>query len=134
MARSRHGAARPAAKPSPACAACHKPITHEEDLVVVSELRHFPLAAYHNEHYAGQLKRSLLTYGGTRPLNGRVGTLAAAATAIFALAFAVVVGWFYTLTGLSTALWPVGVLVLWAALAVGVRYEVYRRYERPLRR
>lgn len=116
-----------------ACAHCGRSIENRGDLIVVSDFRHFPFAAYHNACYAGQLKQSLWTYGGTRPLNGRVGTFATAVTVVFALVFAFLVGWLYNATGLSMMLWPVGVLVLWAAVALAVRYWVYRAYETPLR-
>lgn len=116
----------------PTCTTCGKPIVVRDDLVVVSELRHFPFAAYHNVCYAGQLKRNLWTYGGTRPLNGKLGTLAAGLTAVFALAFATLVFWMYTWTGINTILWPAAILFLWAAMAVGVRFGVYQWYEKPL--
>jgi len=115
-----------------ACDACGKPISSATDLVVVSEFKHFPLAAYHNNCYAGQLKKSLWTYGGTKPLNGRPGTLSTGITAVFALGFAILVGWLYKTTGIQALLWPALLLGGWAAFTVGVRYWVYKKYEQLL--
>lgn len=119
-------------KGAPECASCGKHIGSRKDLVVVSELNHFPLAAYHASCYVGRLKRSIWTYGGTRPLNGSAGTIATGVTAFFSLAFAVLMAWLYSLSGIGTILLFALLLGLWAAVSVAVRWWVYTRYERPL--